>query len=195
MKKLVAVGFCKNWNEKGFGFVELLEGADKGKTVFLHYRVMHSYYNKYLKPGEICQVEYMQGEKGLQATDCWSTVYGYTLGSNQRLEEKIKGIIFNVFKFPTDEMFFYKKLNTVEEYKEKISEEEALKRNIEIISSYKKEYHTLKGSTVVTYVELEEGDKRWIYSEDEKTEQELVLINPFSLKFIYRQHYYAEYNK
>jgi cold shock CspA family protein len=52
MKK-EAIGFCKNWNEKGFGFIQIVEGEDKGKTVFLHYSKMYSFYHKALFNNEI----------------------------------------------------------------------------------------------------------------------------------------------
>ena len=139
MKK-EAIGFCKNWNEKGFGFIELLEGEDKGKTVFLHYSRMYSYYHKILVKDEMVTVVYEQGPKGLQAVDCYSNVYGYIKGTSFReFTDTICDVEFNYNKLcvSKESMYKYRHIKNIQEYKNQISNIEAVKANIKTILSYK----------------------------------------------------------
>jgi cold shock CspA family protein len=123
MKK-EAIGFCKNWNEKGFGFIQIVEGEDKGKTVFLHYSKMYSFYHKALFNNEMVTVAYEEGEKGLVAVDCWSNVYGYIKGTSFReFTDTICDVEFNYNKLcvPKESMYKYRHIKNIQEYKEQVS--------------------------------------------------------------------------
>ena len=143
MKK-EAIGFCKNWNqEKGYGFIQIVEGEDTGKTVFLHYSKMYSYYHKILVKDEMVTIAYEEGSKGLQAVDCWSNVYGYIKGKSFReFTDTICDVIFDYSKLCVNKelMYHYRNIKTLEEYKSQVSNIEAVKANIKTILNYNGEF-------------------------------------------------------
>ena len=198
MKK-EAIGFCKNWNqEKGFGFIQLLEGVDTGKTVFLHYSVMYSFYHKVLVKDEMVTVAYEQGEKGLKAVDCWSNVYGYTKGKSFReFTDNICDVVFDYHKLcvPKENMYKYRQLKTLEEYKSQVTNIEAVKRNIETLLSYNGEYTDgwfSQQKYTVTFEKLSDEPKEHHYNKNK--EIEFVMRDFETGLYIYKVSNYGNFD-
>ena len=197
MKK-EAIGFCKNWNEKGFGFIELLEGEDKGKVVFLHYSVMYSFYHKVLVKDEIVTVAYEQGEKGLKAVDCWSNVYGYTKGSSFReFTDTICDVVFDYHKLcvPKESMYHYRNIKTLEEYNSQVSDIAAVKANIKTILSYKGEFTDgwfSQQKYTVTFEIIDNEPKELHYNKNKALE--FVMRDFETGKNIYKVDNYGDFN-
>ena len=192
-----AIGFCKNWNEKGFGFIEILEGTDKGKTVFLHYSKMYSYYHKVLTAGEMVTIAYGEGSKGLQATDCWSNVYGYIKGTSFReFTDTICDVEFNYNKLcvSKEAMYKYKHIKTLEEYKSQVSNIEAVKANIKTILNYNGEFTDgwfSQKPYAVTFEILNDEAKELHYNKNKAIE---FIIRDFETgKNIYKVDNYGEF--
>ena len=197
MKK-EAIGFCKNWNEKGFGFIELLEGEDKGKVVFLHYSVMYSFYHKVLAVGEMVTVAYEEGEKGLKAVDCWSNVYGYTKGSSFReFTDTICDVVFDYHKLciPKESMYKYRHIKNIQEYKNQVSNIEAVKANIKTLLSYNGEFTDgwfSQQKYTVTFEKLTDEPKELHYVKNRAIE--FVMRDFETGNYIYKVDNYGEFD-
>ena len=198
MKK-EAIGFCKNWNqEKGYGFIEILEGEDKGKSAFLHYTKMYSYYHKVLTAGEMVTIAYEEGSKGLQAVDCWSNVYGYIKGKSfKEFTDTICDVVFDYHKLcvPKESMYKYRHIKNIQEYKNQASNIEAVKANIKTLLSYNGEFTDgwfSQQKYTVTFEVLENEPKELHYNKNKALE--FVMRDFETGKNIYKVDNYGDFN-
>jgi CspA family cold shock protein len=91
------IGVCKWFNDRfGFGFLTIMDGAEKGKDIFCHHsgiRPANSQYRS-LKKGEYLCFDVISGEKGLQAVNVRGICNGPLLCDHVQVRKPVAATTF-----------------------------------------------------------------------------------------------------